>query len=249
MRKVLLFQHSDSEPMGTLNPLLKANGLNIRYCNFSREPNLEPTIENYSGLIILGGPMAVYQADQFPHLKYEMKAIERALKLDIPVLGICLGAQLIAQALGSEVKKAEHVELGWHSVHLTEDGKRDPLFQDYQRTEKVFQFHQDFFDPPKSTEHLAYSSQVEGQAFRYGSKVYGFQFHLETDAAMIERWLNRPKALEFMKRSKEELTLEMIQADTQQYLERSLSLSVQTFQRFIDLFSLKPRPTKLGSQR
>lgn len=248
MRKVLVFQHAASEPLGTLNSLLKANGLNLRYCNFSREPDLQPKIENYSGLVILGGPMGVYEAEQIPHLKYEMKAIEQAFKLDIPVLGICLGSQLIAHVLGSEVKKAPHVELGWHPVHLTESGIKDPLFENYNSTENVFQFHQDHFDPPKSTEHLAFSPLIEGQAFRYGNKVYGMQFHLETDAAMIKRWMERPESLDFMKRSKGELTPEIIHADTQKYLDRSLDLSIQTFQRFIDLFQLKPRPTKLGSR-
>src|SRR3989344_577220 len=99
MRKIMIFQHVGHEPLGTLNPMLKAAGFRIRYVNFGRDPQSEPDLEGYSGLIVLGGPMGVYEAGKFPHLKFEMKKIEEAVKRGIPVLGICLGSQLIASVL------------------------------------------------------------------------------------------------------------------------------------------------------
>src|SRR3954470_416228 len=116
MRKIMVFQHVAHEPLGTLNPMLKAAGFRIRYVNFGRDSGFEPDVEGYSGLIVLGGPMGVYEADRHAHLRSEMKAIEQALKMDIPILGICLGSQLLAHVLGAEVRKAEEMELGWHRV-------------------------------------------------------------------------------------------------------------------------------------
>ncbi len=108
MRKIMVFQHVGHEPLGTLNPMLKSAGFNIRYVNFARHPDFVPSLDNYSGLIVLGGPMGVYEANEYAHLKVEMKAIEEALKKNMPVLGICLGAQLVASVLGGQVRERSY---------------------------------------------------------------------------------------------------------------------------------------------
>ena len=244
----MILQHVGHEPLGTLNPMLKAAGLRIRYINFARTPNIQPQLDGYDGLIVLGGPMAVYQADKFPHLKVEMKLIEEALKRDIPVLGICLGAQLIAATLGANVRKAKQWEMGWYDVELTDQGKKDPLFHIYQRSEKVFQLHQDEFEPPKTALHLAFSEMVQGQAFRYGDKVYGLQFHLEADQAMILRWLDRAENRDLMRRSSGLFSLDQLQADTHGCIDRSLQLSQSSFTRFIEMFQLPDKQLILGSR-
>lgn len=246
-RKIMIFQHVGHEPLGTLDPMLKAAGFRIRYVNFGRQPDMVPKLEGYAGLIILGGPMGVYDKDLIPHLQVEMRVIEEALKIDIPVLGICLGAQLVAAVLGAGVRKAAHVELGWHEVHLTESGKNDPLFRDYRDPEKIFQLHQDQFDPPKSADHLARSELCEGQAFRYGKKVYGFQFHLEADQAMILRWLNRPENREMLSRVRDPVTIEQVKLHTLANIERSMQISHSIFEKFIEVFQLPARATRLGS--
>lgn len=92
MRKVLVFQHVSNEILGTLNPLLKSRGMRIRYINFDRSPDEAPSVDRYSGLVILGGHMGVYEADKYTHIKVEMQLIEKALKKNIPILGICLGS-------------------------------------------------------------------------------------------------------------------------------------------------------------
>lgn len=248
MRKIMIVQHVGHEPLGTLNPMLKAAGFRIRYVNFGRDPELVPSLEGYSGLIVLGGPMGVYEADRYVHLKTEMKLIEDAIKKDIPVLGICLGAQLIAHVLGAPVRKAPAMELGWYDVHLTEQGKKDSLFSAYQKTEKIFQLHQDMFDPPKTADHLAFSSLIEGQAFRYGEKVYGFQFHLEADKPMILRWLHRPENKKFIQDSKGLFDGAKIEQETEQNIVRSLELSQHSFGKFIEIFQLPEKKVRLGSR-
>jgi GMP synthase (glutamine-hydrolysing) len=248
MRKIMIFQHVGHEPLGTLNPMLKAAGFRIRYVNFGRDPSSEPDLSGYSGLIVLGGPMGVYEAGQIAHLRFEMKKIEEALKREIPVLGICLGAQLIASVLGAGVRKNKQWELGWYDVGLTEHGKADPLFNAYAPSEKVFQLHQDHFEPPKTATHLAFSELAEGQAFRYGEKVYGLQFHLEADQPMIKRWLARQENQKLMRESAGVFTPEKLEADTKACIARSLELSRATFGKFIELFGEIDRHVILGSR-
>lgn len=247
MRNVLVLQHVAHEILGTLNPLLKSHGLRIRYVNFERDPNADPKLDGYNGLIILGGPMGVYEADKFPHLKREMKLIEEALKKNIPVLGICLGAQLIANALKADVKPHHEKEIGWCKVNITDDAKGDPLLHHFRETETIFQLHGDAFDIPKSAVHLASSKICDGQAFRYGKKVYGLQFHLEVDETMILRWLTLRSVKDDIKKHFGDVSTDQIVTDTHTHIIRSLDLSIQTFQKFVSLFDLPERPVRLGS--
>lgn len=249
MRKIMIFQHVPWEPLGTLNPMLKAAGFRIRFVNFGRHPDTVPKLDVYSGLIILGGPMGVYEADKYPHLQVEMRLIEEALKREIPVLGICLGSQLLAQVLGAPVRKAAQKEIGWYDVHLTEKGKQDPLFAGFKPIEKIFQLHQDTFDPPQCATHLAWSQACEGQAFKYGDKVYGFQFHLEADKAMIQRWLHRQDSKKFIEESGGDSACEKMELETHLHMHRSLELSQAAFGKFIELFNLPEKKIILGSGR
>jgi GMP synthase (glutamine-hydrolysing) len=116
MKKILVCQHVPYEILGTLNPLFKSQGCRIRYLNFGRHPDAKISLEGYHGLVILGGPMNVDQESRYPHLTHEMELIEQALKKDLPILGICLGAQLIAKVLGAEVRPNSAKEIGWHPV-------------------------------------------------------------------------------------------------------------------------------------
>lgn len=245
--KVLVFQHVAHEILGTLNPLLKEQKFRVRYINYERDPDSRPSIEKYDGLIILGGHMGVYEADKYTHIRIEMQIIEEALKKNIPVLGICLGAQILAHVLGANVKKHTQKEIGWCDVHLTSSGAKDKLLSHFKKSEKIFQMHGDTFEIPKSAEHLAYSEVCEGQAFRYGEKVYGLQFHLEVDRPMIERWLKNPVHKKDLAESGGTLTEEKVIAETQTHIDHSISLSHQTFKNFIALFDLKPRSILLGS--
>lgn len=236
MRKILVLQHVAYEILGTLDPLLKSKGFRIRYVNFDRHPHSTPTIDRYDGLVVLGGYMGVYEAHKFPHLRVEMRVIEEALKKNVPILGICLGSQLLAHVLGANVRKHTEREMGWYHVQMTEKGQKDPLFSHFQKSDKVFQSHGDTFDIPKSAIHLASSELCVGQAFRYGEKAYGMQFHLEVDQRIIHRWLNIPVNVEFMRQSKCKFDVEKIEAESKIQIHRSMEISQKTFTEFTNLF-------------
>ena len=119
MRKLLVFQHVAFELLGTLHPLLKRRGFRIRYVNFQRDPDAQPVVDRYNGLVVLGGPMNCDQVRRFPHLLTEVAAIQRAIELGMPVLGICLGAQLLARALGARVRPNKEKEIGWFPLSPT----------------------------------------------------------------------------------------------------------------------------------
>ena len=247
MRKILVFQHVAHEILGTLNPLLKEKGFRVRYVNFERTPDAEPSLEKYNGLVVLGGYMGVYEADKYTHIRVEMKLIEEALKKNIPILGICLGSQMLAHALGARVYKSPEKEIGWYDVMMTEAGAKDPLFSHFKKRETIFQMHGDTFKIPAGAVHLAYSEACEGQAFRFGDRAYGIQFHLEVDQAMIQRWLRVPANQKDLDDSNGKFTAEKIEADTKRHIAHSLALSRETFSKFIEIFGLPERPELLGS--
>lgn len=247
MRKILVLQHVAHEILGTLNPLLKAAGFRIKYVNFDRDPDATPSMEKYNGLIVLGGYMGVYEAHKYPHLLHEMHVIEQALKKDVPVLGICLGSQLIAHVLGGRVSKGDVPEIGWTPVKLTEEGRKENLFEDFREEEFIFQLHQDTFDLPHSAVHLATSSTYSSQAFKFGEKVFGLQYHLEVDEAMIMRWLRIPANLNLIEKFHDHYAVEKIKQETKAHIQRSLDLSQSCFNRFIELFGEFERVELIGS--
>ncbi|MBI4524031.1 MAG: gamma-glutamyl-gamma-aminobutyrate hydrolase family protein [Deltaproteobacteria bacterium] len=247
MKKLLVCQHVPHEILGTLNPLLKRAGFRIRYVNFGRHPDAQPELEEYNGLVVLGGPMSVNDTNQFPHLITEMKLIEEAMKRSLPVLGICLGAQLIAKTLGVNVYPNQEKEIGWYEVTPTEEAERDPLMVEFRRREKVFQWHGDTFDIPKSAAHLAFSTLCANQAFRYNTTVYGFQFHLEVDEPMIRRWLRVAENREEIAGLRGKIDADRIQLETPEHIERLQQLSHRVFGEFIKLFGIQKKYVKLPS--
>ncbi|MDD5084477.1 MAG: type 1 glutamine amidotransferase [Candidatus Omnitrophica bacterium] len=142
-------------------------------------------------VIILGGPMNVYEEDSFPFLKAEDVFIKKAIRNQIPLLGICLGSQLIAKACGAEVRRAKEQEIGWYKASLTGHGMVDPLFDALPREFDVFQWHQDTFDIPDKGQLIAFSASCRNQAFSFGENAYGLQFHIEVDDSMIEDWTKK----------------------------------------------------------
>jgi GMP synthase (glutamine-hydrolysing) len=192
MAKVLVFQHVAAEPLGTLDPLLRARGHRIRYVNFHRDPDVEPDMNRYDALIVLGGPQMPDEVEHHPHLAVEMRCIEAALEREIPLLGICLGAQLLATTLGAEARPMRDWEMGWHDIEPTHFSAADPLFCALVEPNPAFHWHGYTFDLPDGATHLARSERCENQAFRYGS-AYGLQCHLELDERLINRWLSLPE--------------------------------------------------------
>jgi GMP synthase (glutamine-hydrolysing) len=243
VRRVLVFQHVAVEPLGSLLPLLRSYSMRIRYVNFERDPLAEPSVEGYDGLIVLGGPMSAWDDANHPHLAGEVRAIEAAVASGTPVLGICLGAQLLARALGASVRPAPAKEIGWYDVSLTEAGRSDPVLRAFSATERVFQWHGDTFDLPADATHLAHGSLCANQAFRYGESAYGLQFHLEADASLIERWLTTPAHLEEIEALAPAVDPDAIRHETRAQIARSQRLADATFVRFLERWTNRPRRT------
>ncbi|MEL7450071.1 MAG: gamma-glutamyl-gamma-aminobutyrate hydrolase family protein, partial [Pseudomonadota bacterium] len=232
--------------LGTLNPLLKTAGFRMRYVNFGRHPDAEPRLDGYDCLIVLGGPMNVGQVDEYPHLATEMRLIAEALDRGMPVLGICLGAQLMAAALGANVQANPAPEIGWYDVTPTEHGESDPLLAQFRNPEPIFQWHGDTFDIPPGAVHLAASDTCPNQAFRVGERSYGLQFHLEVDAPLVERWLTVPLHVEELRRHR--FDAERIREATRANIDASMDLSTRTFGAFIELVGRPSRRRLLRSR-
>ena len=248
MKKLLVFQHVPYEILGTLNPLLKRAGFRIRYVNFARHPDAQANLEGYHGLVVLGGPMSVYHDHRYPHLTSEMKLIEDAMKRNLPVLGICLGAQLIAKTLGAAVYANPQKEIGWYDLRPTRETVQDPVLKALRSEEKVFQWHGDTFDMPMGAVHLAASPICTHQAFRYGDSVYGLQFHLEVDEPMIMRWLRVPENRAEIADLHGLTDPDQINAATPKYIKRLGELSDQVFGEFVRLLGLEKTRRLLSSR-
>jgi len=205
-------------------------------------------VGRYDGLVVLGGPMNVNQTDRYPHLALERDAIRIAADSGLPVLGICLGAQLISVALGGSVSRDSAREIGWVDVSPTADGEQDPLFSHFRRTEKIFQWHGDSFSIPPGAVHLAESKACPTQAFRYGESVYGLQFHLEVDEALIQRWLRIPSHLRELAEAGDETDSRRILDETRKFIHRSEALSRAFFGEFIERFYGWRRRVTLSSR-
>ncbi|MBM4338499.1 MAG: type 1 glutamine amidotransferase [Deltaproteobacteria bacterium] len=185
---VLIIKHAEIEGPGLIGDLLVQGKIPYQMIELYLNTPL-PKPEGFSHIVILGGPMNVYEEDQYPFLRNEDIFIKEAIQRGRAILGICLGAQLIAKALGAKVFKAPVKEIGWYEVSLTRVGSQDPLFSNLPKKFPVFQWHEDTFEIPRGGQLIATSSPVSHQAFRYGEAAYGLQFHLEVTKEMIRDWL------------------------------------------------------------
>jgi GMP synthase (glutamine-hydrolysing) len=233
MARVLVFQHVAAEPLGTLDPMLRNRGHRIKYVNFHRDPDAKPDISRYNALIVLGGPQMPDQGKKHPHLNVEMRCIEQALKLGIPVLGICLGAQLLAYTLGSGVRPLEKWEIGWYDLSPMPAAAADPLFCALTHSHPVFQWHGYTFDLPGDSIHLARSEACPNQVFRYGANAYGLQCHLELDEPLINRWLNYPEYVQDLTAMGRSHEINTIRTQTHQLIGQSAKLSFEIFGQFL----------------
>ncbi len=188
MKPIYVFCHAPSVPLGSVERLPSRHGVELVVVRFY-EPGVEPFDPSAaSGLIVLGGPMSAAQTAQYPFLADEVRSLRRMMALNKPVLGICLGAQLMARALGARTYRNHVKEIGWHDVELLPAAQNDPLFSGIPNPMPVFQWHGDTFDLPLGVEHLARSPLCEHQAFRFGN-AWAVQFHAEITAEIIEQWL------------------------------------------------------------
>jgi GMP synthase-like glutamine amidotransferase len=183
--RVLAFRHVPFEHLGLIAESLQEHAIEYRYVDLYESPRAH-LVEEADGLIFMGGPMSVN--DDLPYIRQELRLIEEAVARGKPVLGVCLGAQLIARALGGRVYKNPLKEIGWFPVRFTAAAQTDRLFAGLGAPELVFHWHGETFDLPAGAELLASSDACRHQAFRAGANVYGLQFHLEVTPEMIADW-------------------------------------------------------------
>ena len=183
----LAIRHVAFEDLGVLGPLLTERGCSIRYSDAGIDPIDTTTLSSPDLVVVLGGPIGVYETDRYPFLVHERTAIAARLALGKPTLGICLGAQLIAQALGAEVRSTGRVEIGYGLLELTDLGRKSVLAS--LESTPVLHWHGDQFETPEGAARLAQTPGFPNQAFGIGTQILGLQFHLETDHTQIERWL------------------------------------------------------------
>lgn len=188
MGTVAIFVHDPKEDGGNIRSLLLKKGFTVREFHLYKG---ERPQEAYrcDALVLMGGPMSVKEEGRYPFLKTEKLFLEKWLKSGRPLLGICLGAQLIADVLGGRVYKGPVPEIGWSEVRLTLQGIQDPVFSKFPSAMLVFQWHEETFDLPAGAVLLASSPLYPNQAYRIGKTVYGVQFHLEVTFEMVKDWL------------------------------------------------------------
>ena len=216
MKKVLVFCHVPHEGLGTIEPFLKHLAVDIEYCDLFRSDTVPSDPSTYDFIISMGGPINVDETEKFPFLKSERTFISDAIHAGKPVLGICLGAQLIARALGAKVYPGTQKEIGWYPIRLSEAGKTDSAFANIGASEPVvFQWHGDTFDLPKGAALLASSAVYSNQAFKFKTSVYAFQFHIEITREMIYDWLE--KGGEELRSSDSLISKEKIAREIDQY--------------------------------
>lgn len=181
-----VIQHLAFEDLGSFKQVLQRLGFELRYfhagVNIPEDIYLDPAT-----LIVLGGPIGVYETETYPFLQEEINGLKQRIEKDLPTLGICLGAQLIAAACGAKVYAGHYKEIGFSRLNLSDAGFASPL--KYLDGVYVLHWHGDTFDLPIQARHLASSIYYKNQAFSIGRKVLGLQFHVELNPEHFEQWL------------------------------------------------------------
>lgn len=187
--EILVLQHVDCEPPAAYTPLLEAIAT-VRTIRLGVDDL--PSSTDFAAVVAMGGPMGYGDRHTIDWLEPEVSYLRRAVQADIPVWGVCLGAQLLAAALGAEVYTGQTPEVGVGDIQLTAAGKEDPVWQAMDAQFPVLQWHSDTFELPDGAELLASSVHYPHQLFRYGSS-YGVQFHIEASHDLATTWLHLPE--------------------------------------------------------
>ncbi|APD07798.1 GMP synthase (glutamine-hydrolyzing) [Flavobacteriaceae bacterium UJ101] len=193
--KIHCLQHVSYEPLGSIENWIYKNQHTLTYTRFYENDSL-PQIDEFDCLIVMGGPMNIYDEIQYPWLKKEKEIIYQAILVNKIVIGICLGAQLIASTLGAKIKKNTHTEIGWYPISKSSVASNLNLIQDIPNDFTTFHWHGDTFELPKDSIPLFQSKACLNQAFLYKEHVLGLQFHME---------VNQETMLDMVKEGQEEL--------------------------------------------
>jgi GMP synthase (glutamine-hydrolysing) len=195
---IVVLQHEPGEGLGTFGPVLSAHA-ELAVLVAPTDPvayrhAIDDLVRRaaYDAVVVLGGPMGVYERETYEWLDDSLHLLRDAVRRDVPILGICLGAQLLAHVLGAQVHpgrtRGMRKEIGWFALELTQRGKVDPGFHGFDEHAPVFHWHGDTYTLPEGAWLLAGSQRYPQQAFRWGRWVYGLQFHMEVTEDMVATW-------------------------------------------------------------
>lgn len=233
-RKALIFQNAAGEGPGILADVLDHRGWEKRILHLYCGESIPSSWTHYDLLLVMGGPMNVYEEDVYPFLAKETEILAKALKGGPPVIGFCLGAQLMAKACGAKVSKGHKKEIGWHRVRLTDKGLEDPLLKSFPIKFTIFQWHGDTFELPERAVGLVSSEDYPNQAMRIGTMSYGFQFHFEITRNMLSKWIKTGR--EEIEDMGVEGLPEKIHKDSDSYLYPAHYLAVSFFNSYLDMY-------------
>jgi GMP synthase (glutamine-hydrolysing) len=189
MKRAFAIRHVAFEDLGILAEALEAQGYSPAYLDAGVDDLACARPDRGDLLVVLGGPISAYEEDRYPFLRDELRLIEQCLHCQVPVLGICLGAQVIARTLGARVYPGGAKEIGFAPIELTAEGGRSCLRHLHHGGNMVLHWHGDTFDLPSGATRLASTMITPNQAFSAGDRVLALQFHIEADPRRIEQWL------------------------------------------------------------
>jgi len=230
MAEFLVLQHEPMEGPGTIAEEIRATGHSVRLVRIDQKEKVPADPAPFAGLVVMGGTMGVGDQGKLPHLQEEVALLGKAVKTDKPVLGICLGAQLLAVSLGAEVKAGDK-EIGWVPVHKMPEACKDPVLRRLPENFPALMWHGDHFALPPGSVHLLATQKCACAGFRFGKKAYGLVPHLEMTAAMVD---------EMVAASRKELATAQVEPaqileDSSEYAEPTEELARAMWKAWISL--------------
>jgi GMP synthase (glutamine-hydrolysing) len=232
--RTLVLQHIECEPPGTYEDVLLERGCEIHRVELDAGDPL-PDWRAFDAIVAMGGPMSANDDDRLPWLTGEKAAIAGAVRAGMPYWGVCLGVQLLAASLGSHVGPGPKPEVGLLPVTLSREALSDPVFEGLPRDVLTLQWHGDTFDLPEGAVRLAGSNAYPNQAFRWGTKAYGVQFHLEVSPEMARAWAEVPEYGEYLDRVLGPGSLPRMIGDLEAAGRGLMSHGRTMFERWLDL--------------
>jgi GMP synthase (glutamine-hydrolysing) len=238
---LLALQHIACEPPAAFEDELRSRGLDLVRAELDEGDSL-PEWREFAGLIVMGGPMGAYEEDAHPWLVEEKHAIRDAAQAGHPVWGVCLGAQLLAGALGARVYPGDEAEVGLLPVELTEAAASDDVFSVAPRSFPTLQWHGDTFELPEGATLLASSPAYTSQAFVY-KRAYGLQFHLEVTPELAAEWGEVPAYADSLEKIKGPGALDRLVSQVGEHAGETLPLARQLFGRWLEAIVRVPAPS------
>jgi len=234
--KIKIFRHSAGNTAGSLMPILQSLSDDIEIIITFHDDVIGSGAEDADLLVVLGGHPGVYQLDAYPFMQDEIRIIAHRAAKDLPTLGICLGSQLMAKALGADVYPGKAgVEKGWKPLALTEEGKKSPARHLGGDHTQMFHWHGDHFDLPQGAVRLASTDLYENQIYSYGKNLIGLQCHPEVTPLIINNWLVAAAGLA----ARGEVDINALRASTDKHLDTLIPQSALFLNEWLENTGLK----------